>query len=239
MLLPETFIDTLNLKACLFAISKSLRRAGNRVPVMASGTFDKAGATFVSGQSIEAFWNAVSHFPLLVGRHELRARPRHDAAAHRGARDVAATRISCYPNAGLPNEMGQYDLGPDGDGRAWSASMPTTAGSNIVGGCCGTTPDHIAAIARRVAGHDAAQDGDRAPLAAAQRHAADDAAPRKQLHDDRRADERHRLEEVRATDSRQSKYEEAVEVARQQVDGGRQRASTSTWTTGCSTAKRR
>ena len=65
ILLPETVIDTLNLKACLFAISRYFDEHGVRVPVMVSGTFDKGGATFVSGQAVEAFWNAVSHFPML------------------------------------------------------------------------------------------------------------------------------------------------------------------------------
>ncbi|HND51664.1 MAG TPA: methionine synthase, partial [Pirellulaceae bacterium] len=150
LLLPETVIDTLNLKACLFAIDKYCAEHGVRVPVIASGTFTAQGVTFVSAQSIEAFWNAVSHFPLLaVGMNcalgpEL-MRPHIEELAA-----VSTTRISCYPNAGLPNEMGQYDLGP--------AKMAELVGEfadngwlNVVGGCCGTTPAHIRAMAQRVA----------------------------------------------------------------------------------------
>ena len=149
ILLPETVIDTLNLKACLFAISKYFEDTGKSVPVMVSATFDRAGATFVSGQNVEAMWNAVSHFPMLsVGMNcalgpEL-MRPHLEQLAH-----VSTAHISCYPNAGLPNEMGQYDLGPRemGDMMGEFASQGWLS---IVGGCCGTTPDHIRAIADAV-----------------------------------------------------------------------------------------
>ncbi len=150
ILLPETVIDTLNLKACLFAIQKYFADSGNRVPVMASGTFDKGGATFVSGQSIEAFWNAISHMPLLtVGMNCALGpdvmRPHIEALAQ-----IAPTRIHCYPNAGLPNEMGDFDLGPDQMARL-VGEFAEQGWLNIVGGCCGSTPAHIAAIARHVA----------------------------------------------------------------------------------------
>jgi 5-methyltetrahydrofolate--homocysteine methyltransferase len=149
LLLPETVIDTLNLKACLFAIEKYFEASGRRLPVIASGTFDKGGVTFVSGQSVEAFWIGLSHVPLLaVGMNcalgpEL-MRPHIEELAA-----VAATRISCYPNAGLPNEMGQYDLGP-GAMAAMLGEWADSGWLNIVGGCCGTTPEHIAAIAERM-----------------------------------------------------------------------------------------
>src|SRR4051812_36320534 len=149
MLLVETVIDTLNLKACLFAIEKCFEASGQRLPVIASGTFDKGGVTFVSGQSVEAYWDAISHVPLLaVGMNcalgpEL-MRPHIEELSH-----VASIPISCYPNAGLPNEMGHYDLGP----AAMAEMLGEWADSgwlNIVGGCCGTTPDHIGAIAERM-----------------------------------------------------------------------------------------
>ncbi|HTN76062.1 MAG TPA: methionine synthase [Pirellulaceae bacterium] len=149
LLLPETFIDTLNLKACLFAIQQYFNDTGNIIPVMASGIFDRAGATFVSGQSIEAFWDSVSHFPLLsVGMNcalgpEL-MRPHLEALSK-----VAQARISCYPNAGLPNEMGQYDLSPQ-DMANQVGEFADNGWVNILGGCCGSTPAHIAAIAERV-----------------------------------------------------------------------------------------
>ncbi|MFO0870190.1 MAG: methionine synthase [Pirellulales bacterium] len=149
LLLPETVIDTLNLKACLFAIAKYFATTGRRVPVVASATFNQAGVTFVSSQSVEAFWNSVSHFPLLaVGMNcalgpEL-MRPHLEEMA-----SVSTTRISCYPNAGLPNEMGQYDLGPERMAQL-VGEFADNGWLNIIGGCCGTTPAHIRAISARV-----------------------------------------------------------------------------------------
>src|SRR5262245_23833025 len=149
ILLPETVIDTLNLKACLFAIEKSFQDQGRRLPVMVSATFDKGGATFVSGQSVEAFWIAVSHVPLVAVGMNCALGPDLMRPHLEGLANVANRPILCYPNAGLPNEMGQYDLGP--------AKMAEMLGEwadsgwlNIVGGCCGTTPAHIAALAERV-----------------------------------------------------------------------------------------
>ena len=151
ILLPETAIDTLNLKSCLFAIKRYFDEGGRRVPVMVSGTFDKGGRTFVSGQSVEAFVTALSHFPLLsigmncaLGPDVMRAHVEEMSKA-------TGIPISCHPNAGLPNEMGQFDLDPkpmadivgDYADNGWI---------NILGGCCGTTPPHIAAMAQRVKG---------------------------------------------------------------------------------------
>ncbi len=151
ILLPETAIDTLNLKACLFAISEFFDAGGRRVPVMASGTFADGGRTFVSAQSVEAFWTAINHFPLLsVGMNCALGpdimRPHIEELSH-----VAEIPISCHPNAGLPNEMGQFDLGP----KAMAEKVGEYADNgwlNILGGCCGTTPDHIRAMAERVKG---------------------------------------------------------------------------------------
>jgi 5-methyltetrahydrofolate--homocysteine methyltransferase len=218
ILLPETVIDTLNLKACLFAIRQYFDDKSVHVPVMVSGTFDKGGATFVSGQSIEAFWNAVSHVPLLsVGMNCALGpdvmRPHIEALSQ-----VAPVRISCHPNAGLPNEMGQFDLGP--------AAMAEMVGEyadngwvNILGGCCGTTPEHIAAIARRVAG--------RAP------HKPVQVAPWLRLSGTQpltlRPDSNFLMigERTNVTGSKKfarlindEHYDEAIEIARQQVEGG-------------------
>ena len=149
ILFPETVIDTLNLKACLFAISKYFEDHDVRLPVMASLTFDRAGATFVSGQSVEAAWSAISHFPLLsVGANcalgpEL-MRPHVEELAR-----ISSAYISCHPNAGLPNDMGAYDLGPQKMAQL-VGEFADNGWLNIVGGCCGTTPDHIRAIAERV-----------------------------------------------------------------------------------------
>jgi len=149
LLLPETCIDTLNLKACLFAIQKLCEARGERIPVMASGTFGPGGVTFVSGQSVEAFWNALANVPLLTIGMNCALGPETMRPQVEELARVAAIGVHAYPNAGLPNEMGQYDLGP--------AKMAELVGEwaeagwvNIVGGCCGTTPDHITAIAERV-----------------------------------------------------------------------------------------
>ncbi len=157
ILLPETAIDTLNLKACLFAIQDFFDAGGRRVPVMASGTFADGGRTFVSAQSVEAFWTAINHFPLLaVGMNCALGpdvmRPHIEELSH-----VANIPISCHPNAGLPNEMGQFDLGP----REMAEKVGEYADNgwvNILGGCCGTTPDHIRAMADRIEGLKPKQD---------------------------------------------------------------------------------
>ncbi len=150
LLLPETVIDTLNLKACLFAISKYFEDSGRQVPVMISGTFDQGGRTFVSGQSVEAFWNAISHFPMLSVGMNCALGPEKMRTYIEELSHVASVPISCYPNAGLPNEMGQYDLGP----KAMAGLVGEFAANgwiNVMGGCCGTTPDHIRAISAEVA----------------------------------------------------------------------------------------
>ena len=145
ILLPETVIDTLNLKACLFAISRYFEEHNTRVPVMISGTFDKGGATFVSGQDVEAFSTAISHFPAISVGMNCALGPEHMRAHLETLQQVSPSWISCHPNAGLPNEMGQYDLGP-ADMAKMMAEFAERGWVNIVGGCCGTTPDHIRAM---------------------------------------------------------------------------------------------
>jgi 5-methyltetrahydrofolate--homocysteine methyltransferase len=151
LLLVETIFDTLNAKAALFAID-TLRDEGLDVPpIMISGTItDRSGRT-LTGQTPEAFWVSVAHArPFSVGLNcalgaaEMRAHIRALAA-------VADTRISAYPNAGLPNEMGGYDETPE-ETAAHLAEWADSGLVNLVGGCCGTTPDHIRAIAKAVAG---------------------------------------------------------------------------------------
>jgi 5-methyltetrahydrofolate--homocysteine methyltransferase len=149
ILLPETAIDTLNLKACLFAISEYFEETGAKVPVMVSGTFDKGGRTFVSGQSLEAFWNALSHFPMLTLGMNCALGPDIMRPHLEELARVSEVPLSCHPNAGLPNEMGMYDLGP-AKMAEFIADFASQGWLNIVGGCCGTTPDHIRAIASSV-----------------------------------------------------------------------------------------
>ncbi|MGJ4964333.1 methionine synthase [Bradyrhizobium sp. HKCCYLRH3061] len=152
ILLLETIFDTLNAKAALYAIAELCEERGIDVPVMISGTITDKSGRLLSGQMPEAFWNSVRHakpltigFNCALGAEDLRA---HVADIGR----VADTLVCAYPNAGLPNEFGQYDETP-----AYMARLIGEFASaglvNIVGGCCGTTPDHIAAIAAAVAPH--------------------------------------------------------------------------------------
>ncbi|MEM6979158.1 MAG: methionine synthase [Planctomycetota bacterium] len=151
ILLPETAIDTLNLKSCLFAIQDFFDAGGRKVPVMVSGTFDKGGRTFVSGQSVEAFVTSLAHFPMLSIGMNCALGPDVMRPHLEEMSNATGTPISCHPNAGLPNDMGQFDLGP----KAMADIVGDYADNgwvNILGGCCGTTPEHIAAFAERISG---------------------------------------------------------------------------------------
>ncbi|MDX2142364.1 MAG: homocysteine S-methyltransferase family protein [Rhodospirillaceae bacterium] len=151
ILLVETIFDTLNAKAAVLAIEEMFEARGESLPVMISGTItDQSGRT-LSGQTPEAFWNSLRHVrPLSIGFNcalgAAQMRP-HIAEIAR----VADVFVSAYPNAGLPNAFGEYDETPAqtaGHLGAWAKDGLV----NIVGGCCGTTPDHIRAIAQAVKG---------------------------------------------------------------------------------------
>lgn len=218
ILLPETVIDTLNLKACLFAIENYFNESGNRVPVMVSATFDKGGGTFVSGQSIEAFWNAVEHFPMLSVGMNCALGPDIMRPHIEAMQKVATSYVSCHPNAGDPNEMGQYDLGPDYMAKM-VAEYAEQGWVNIVGGCCGTSPDHIAAMVDRLKNfkpHKRTTVPSRLRLSGTQPL-------------ELRPDSNFLMigERTNVTGSKkfarlikQENYEEAVEIARGQVEGG-------------------
>ncbi|EMB18077.1 methionine synthase [Rhodopirellula europaea] len=149
ILLPETAIDTLNLKSCLFAIQRYFDEGGRRVPVMVSGTFDKGGRTFVSGQSVEAFVTALSHFPVLSVGMNCALGPDIMRPHVEEMSKATGLPISCHPNAGLPNEMGAFDLDPKPMAEI-VGEYADNGWINILGGCCGTTPDHIRAMTERV-----------------------------------------------------------------------------------------
>ena len=151
LLLVETIFDTLNAKAALFAIDEVFAETGVVLPIMISGTItDRSGRT-LSGQLPEAFWNSVRHAkPLTVGLNcalgAAEMRP-HLAELAR----VADTYVCAYPNAGLPNEFGEYDETPE-QTAGLVAGWARDGLVNILGGCCGTTPEHIRAIADAVRG---------------------------------------------------------------------------------------
>ena len=151
LILVETIFDTLNAKAALFAID-SLADEGLTVPpLMISGTItDRSGRT-LTGQTPEAFWVSVSHArPFSVGLNC--ALGAGEMRPHvRALSDIADTRVSAYPNAGLPNEMGGYDETPE-ETASHLGEWAEAGLVNIVGGCCGTTPEHIRAIAQAVEG---------------------------------------------------------------------------------------
>src|SRR5688572_9976816 len=151
LLLVETIFDTLNAKAALFAIDAYFEAAGFRVPIMISGTITDASGRTLSGQTTEAFWNSVAHSrPLSVGLNcALGAKALRQYVQELSR--VAPTFVSTHPNAGLPNEFGGYDESPE----YMAATLREFAEHglvNVVGGCCGTTPAHIRAIADAVHG---------------------------------------------------------------------------------------
>ncbi|MFT7519172.1 MAG: 5-methyltetrahydrofolate--homocysteine methyltransferase, partial [Kiritimatiellia bacterium] len=151
LLLVETIFDTLNAKAALYAIDKVFEERGAKVPIMISGTITDASGRTLSGQTTEAFWYSLRHSKPLsfglncaLGPDQLR---QYVGALHR----VADTYVTAHPNAGLPNEFGEYDLEP----HAMAEQIGEWAHAglvNVVGGCCGTSPSHIRAIADAVAG---------------------------------------------------------------------------------------
>jgi 5-methyltetrahydrofolate--homocysteine methyltransferase len=151
LLLVETIFDTLNAKAALFAIDSHFEAAGIRVPVMISGTITDASGRTLSGQTTEAFWNSVAHArPLSVGLNcALGAQALRQYVQELSR--VAPTFVSTHPNAGLPNEFGEYDETPEYMARVLR-EFAESGLVNLVGGCCGTTPAHIKAISDAVAG---------------------------------------------------------------------------------------
>ena len=149
IILIETIFDTLNAKAAIFAVKTVFEEQGHELPIMISGTITDASGRRLSGQTSEAFWYSVRHadpisigFNCALGAKDLR---QHVVSLSK----VADIAISAHPNAGLPNEMGEYDESPEemtDHIREWAESGLL----NIVGGCCGTTPDHIKTIADAV-----------------------------------------------------------------------------------------
>ncbi|MFC7494157.1 MULTISPECIES: methionine synthase [unclassified Nocardioides] len=151
LLMIETIFDTLNAKAAIFAVETLFEERGRRWPVIVSGTITDASGRTLSGQVTEAFWDSIRHVrPLAVGLNcALGAKEMRPYIAEMAR--LADSFVSCYPNAGLPNAFGEYDEAPE-ETAAVVAEFAEAGFVNIVGGCCGTTPDHIAAIARAVDG---------------------------------------------------------------------------------------
>lgn len=152
LILVETIFDTLNAKAALYAIDVVSEQLGERIEIMVSGTITDASGRTLSGQTTEAFWHSVRHAePLSIGLNcalgPVELRP-----FLRELSDVADTHVSAHPNAGLPNQFGEYDLSAT-EMADIVAEFSASGLINIVGGCCGTTPEHIAEIVARVKDH--------------------------------------------------------------------------------------
>ena len=150
-ILIETVFDTLNAKAGIMAVKQLEQELGREVPIMLSMTLTDLSGRNLSGHTVEAFWHAVRHAkPVTVGLNcsfgATQLRPHVKALS-----EIADTLIMVYPNAGLPNELGQYDEMPDttaGLVKEWADHRQV----NVLGGCCGSTPAHIAAMAEAVGG---------------------------------------------------------------------------------------
>ncbi len=150
VIMIETIFDTLNAKAAIFAIQNVFSEVGKELPIMISGTITDASGRTLSGQTAEAFWYSVRHasplsigFNCALGAKELR---QHIMSVSK----IADICVSAHPNAGLPNEMGEYDESP-AEMATHLKEWATNGLLNIVGGCCGTEPAHITAIAEAVA----------------------------------------------------------------------------------------
>ncbi len=218
VLLCETVFDTLTLKAGLYAIEQYFEDHGLRLPVMVSLTItDQSGRT-LSGQTIEAFCHSISHIDLLsvgincaLGAEDMRAYVQDIAR-------LAPNYVSCYPNAGLPNEFGEYDDTPENmssvlDGFAQEGWL------NLVGGCCGSTPDHVRAIAKKIANRVPRQP---APTSTLSRYSGLEPLTLREDSNFTMIGERTNVTGSRrfAHLIKNEQYGKALDVARQQVDGG-------------------
>jgi 5-methyltetrahydrofolate--homocysteine methyltransferase len=159
LLLVETCQDTRNIKAALLGIQKLDRELGFKIPVIVSGTIETTG-TMLGGQAADALYSSVSHMNLLAFGLNCATGPEFMTDHIRTISEMSNTRLSCYPNAGLPNVEGKYEETP----TTLAAQLEKFADHgwlNIVGGCCGTTPDHIAAIAQMVQGKKPRETGNK------------------------------------------------------------------------------
>ena len=218
ILFPETTFDTLNLKACLFAIQQFFDEHHLRLPVMASVTITDASGRTLLGQTIEAFWNSVSHFDLLSVGINCALGPDKMRPYVEELSRIAPVFVSCHPNAGLPNAFGRYEQTP--------AEMARVLGEfvgngwlNILGGCCGTTPAHIRAFARLVDGRPPRR---RPRVEPHFRLSGQEALTVRPDSNFLAIGERTNVTGSRkfARLIREEQYDEALQIAREQVEGG-------------------
>jgi len=148
----ETIFDTLNAKAAIFALDELMEESGERLPVIVSGTVTDASGRILSGQTVPAFWHSIRHArPLAVGLNCALGAALMRPYLEELAQIAGDTFVSCYPNAGLPNPMSETGFDETPEITSGLLEEFARAGFlNIAGGCCGTTPEHIARIAERV-----------------------------------------------------------------------------------------
>jgi len=163
LFLVETIFDTLNAKAAIFALDELMEDTGERLPVIISGTVTDASGRILSGQTVTAFWHSVRHArPIAIGLNCALGATLMRPYIEELAKVAGDTAVSCYPNAGLPNPMSDtgFDETPDVTARL-VGEFAKAGFLNIAGGCCGTTPDHIAAIAKAVSAYKPRVSGDK------------------------------------------------------------------------------
>jgi len=218
LLLAETVFDTLNLKACLFAAEEYFQRVGRRVPMMVSVTItDRSGRT-LSGQTLEAFCTSIDQADLLSIGLNCALGPELMRPYVEELSGLVPTLVSCYPNAGLPNEFGGYDETPEQMARVLG-EFAAAGWLNIVGGCCGTTPEHIRAIAQAVARHAPRQRPERPAYS---RYSGLEPLVLREDSNFTMIGERTNVAGSRrfARLVREGNYDEAVSIARGQVEAG-------------------
>jgi 5-methyltetrahydrofolate--homocysteine methyltransferase len=218
ILFAETTFDTLNLKACLFAIDQFFTDRQLRLPVMISVTITDASGRTLSGQTVEAFWNSVSHFDLLSVGINCALGPEKMRPYVEELSRIAPVFVSCHPNAGLPNAFGQYEETPQEMARVLGEFV-TNGWLNIFGGCCGTTPDHIRAFAQLAQN---AKPRQRPAIEPYLRLSGQEALTTRPDSNFLMIGERTNVTGSRkfARLIRDEKYDEALQIAREQVEGG-------------------
>jgi len=220
LLVMETFFDSLNLKAAVFAARERFEHRGEEVPLWLSGTITDASGRTLSGQTTEALFNSIAHAePLIVGLNCALGAPALRQYVHELAR-VAPTYLSTHPNAGLPNAFGEYDDTPEFMAETL-AEFARSGLLNVVGGCCGTTPDHIRAIAAAVDGlapRPIPEPPKRLRLAGLEPLTIGPETLFVNVGERTNVTGSRRFAKLIAED----KYDDALEVARQQVDNGAQ-----------------
>ncbi len=217
LLLPETSFDTLNMKACLFAIEDVFAEMGVRLPVMVSGTIFNGGRT-LTGQSVESFWTSVAHAPMLTIGLNCALGPKQMRQYVETLANLAPKYISCYPNAGMPDGFGGFDSSPVEVAQNLR-EFAQNGWVNIVGGCCGTNPDFIKAIAEAVDGVAPRQIPDITPTSAYCGKERIELLPSSNFL---MIGERTNVTGSRkfARLIKEGKFDDALAVAREQVEGG-------------------